>query len=127
MSLLLLFEFDVVDENFAVAGYANFVPFLEFADSASIDSKAVLNDAATDIFTLECDLVGILWKVSLTLRPNISDIVEFGRDHIVTTTAEGAVSEIGLENQMSWGAICVVILFDANRALRAPGRQYAEH
>ena len=127
MSLLLLFEFDVVDENFAVAGYANVIAFIEFADLASVNSEAALDDAATDIFAFEADFVEIPGKVSLALRPNISDIVESGRDHIVAATAEGAVREIGLEDQMRCSAVRAVILFGTNRAFCAAGGHQAEH
>ena len=127
MSLLFLLDLDVVDENFAVAGYTNIVTFLEFADPASVDSDSAFDYAATDIITFEGDLIEIFGIVSLAFRPYISDIIEFGRNHIVSAAAEGAVRETGLENQVRCSAVCDVILFGLIRAICAAGGQQAEH
>src|SRR4030065_578312 len=98
MSLLFLLELDVVDKNFAVAGYANSVAFVEFADPAAVDCEPAFDDAATEIFTFESDFVEILRKASLSFRPDVGDIVEPGRDHIIIAAAEGTVRGIGPQN-----------------------------
>jgi hypothetical protein len=89
-------EFDVVDENVAVTGYANAVAFIELAGRAPVNGEPAFDDAAFDTFAFEADFVEIPGKVSLSFRPNVRDIVEFGREHIVPAAAERAVREIGL-------------------------------
>ena len=101
MPLLFLLELDFVDENLAAAGYTNAVALFEFRDPAPVDGEPAFDDAAVDTFAFEADLIEFPGKVSLPLRPYVSDTIEFCREHIVTTTAKSTISEIGLEDQMS--------------------------
>jgi len=97
----------------------------EFGDSAPVNGETALDDCAFDTFAFEADFVEIPGKASLSFRPDVGDIVESGRDHIIIAAAEGAVREIGLENQMRCSAIYAVILFGTNRAICAAGCQQA--
>ncbi len=44
---------DVLDEDFAVAGYPDAVAFLEFAKQAPVDDEPAFHDAAIDIVAFE--------------------------------------------------------------------------
>jgi len=60
-------SFTVVHEDFTIAGYANLVTILEFAEPRFIDRKLAPNDAAFNLFALKADLFEVLRKTSLTL------------------------------------------------------------
>jgi len=53
------FYLDAVDENFAVAGYANAVAFIELSGGAPVDCETALDNCAVDTFAFEADFVEI--------------------------------------------------------------------
>ena len=91
---------DVIYENLAVAGYANAVAFLKFSEPQLVDRELAPEDAAVNPATLKADFVEVLRKTSLALGPCIHHVMKFGSDHVILFAAEGAVRQVGAENQM---------------------------